>query len=128
MRYYDKLPASEILSKVKTASRKALISPLMIRKNRDIPYWKHMNQREVVPLFEGVKDNHNDSDSAKANNEEIEEVIPIFGEEIVITKRKVKVGELVIKKNRVTVDNKIEIDIKKEEARTKHPDVTTFST
>jgi stress response protein YsnF len=50
-------------------------------------------------------------------------VIPIFGEEIVITKRKIKVGELGIKKNRVTVRNKIEINIKKEEVTVKRPEV-----
>lgn len=48
----------------------------------------HESKREIVPLFEGVKDNHNDIDSANAKNEEIEEVIPIFGEEIVITKER----------------------------------------
>jgi hypothetical protein len=37
------------------------------------------------------------------------------------------VGELVIKKNRVTVNNKIEIDIKNEETIVKYPDVISHS-
>jgi stress response protein YsnF len=79
------------------------------------------SKREIIPLLEGFK--NNDNDSVKYNNEEIERIIPIFGEEIVIAKRRVKVGELVIKKNRVTINNKIKIDIKKEEAIVKDPNV-----
>lgn len=76
-----------------------------------------MNQKEILFLSESVNDSTDIS-----NNKETEKVIPIFAEEIVIAKRKVKVGELVIKKNRVTVNNKVEIDIKKEEATVKHPE------
>jgi stress response protein YsnF len=78
------------------------------------------SKRVTIPLFEGVKD------GTDVSTKEIEKVITIFGEEIVITKRKIKVGELVIKK-RVTVNNKIEIDIKKEETTVKYTDVLSHS-
>jgi len=49
-------------------------------------------------------------------------VIPIYAEEIVISKKMVKLGEVIIKKNRVTVNNKIDVDIKKEKVTVQYPD------
>ena len=118
LKYYDKLQGSEILSKVKDRLTEGLASVINDGK-KDLGYSileAHESNREFIPLFEGIK-------NSNVSTKEIEKVIPIFGEEIVITKRKIKVGELVIKKNRVTVNNKIEIDIKKEEATVKYPDV-----
>lgn len=124
LRYYDKLPGSEILSKVKDSLKEGLDIATNNKKEQGYSTLEaHESKREIIPLFESV----NEGTDAN-NNKEIEKVIPILGEEIVITKRKVKVGELVVKKNRVTVHNKIEIGIKKEEARVKHPDVTTSDT
>ncbi|MDQ6667184.1 MAG: DUF2382 domain-containing protein, partial [Thermoproteota archaeon] len=56
-----------------------------------------------------------------SNNEEIEKVIPIYVEEIVISKKIVKLGEVIIKKNRVTVNNKIDVDIQKEKVTVQYP-------
>ncbi len=116
MRHYDKLPGSELLSKVKDSIKEGLDIAANNKKEKEYCILEaHESKREIIPFFGSI------NDGTDANNKEIEKVIPMFGEEIVITKRKVKVGELVIKKNRVTVDNKIEIDIKKEEASVKHP-------
>ena len=40
-----------------------------------------------------------------------ENVIPIWGEEIIINKRKVKLGEIVIKKYEVTETKKVEMEL-----------------
>ncbi|HEX2067649.1 MAG TPA: hypothetical protein VHF08_03015, partial [Nitrososphaeraceae archaeon] len=69
---------------------------------------------ELIPLFD-------DND----NNQVTEKVIPILGEEIVVSRRTVKIGEIVIKKRRVTDNKKIQIDIKKEKVMLEYPDGTT---
>ncbi len=69
---------------------------------------------ELIPLFD-------DND----NNQITEKVIPILGEEIVVSRRIVKIGEIVIKKRRVTDNKKIQIDIKKEKVMLEYPDGTT---
>ena len=115
MRYQDKLKGSEIISKVKDKLKEGLDIASNDKKEHGYSLLEaHESKREIIPLFEDAKD------ETEINSNETEKVIPIFGEEIVITKRKIKVGELVIKKNRVTVDNKIEINITKEEATVKH--------
>jgi stress response protein YsnF len=40
--------------------------------------------------------------------------VPILGEEIIVQKRKVKLGEIVIQKRRIIESKKIDIDIKRE--------------
>ena len=75
---------------------------------------------ELIPLFDDKDENNNNN-----NNQETEKVIPILGEEIVVSRRTVKIGEIVIKKRRVTDNKKIKIDIKKEKVMLKYPDGTT---
>jgi len=55
------------------------------------------NRGESVALIEGQE------------NGETEKIVPIWGEEIVVSKRKVKLGELVIQKRRVVETKKIDI-------------------
>ena len=52
----------------------------------------------------------------------IEKVIPIWGEEIVVNKRTVRIGEIVIKKYKVTQNRKVELDITKEKLTIEYPD------
>jgi stress response protein YsnF len=59
------------------------------------------------------------------SNQETEKVIPIMGEEVVVSGRTVKIGEIVIKKRRVIDNEKIKIDIKKEKVILEYPDGTT---
>ncbi len=70
----------------------------------------------LVPLFD-------DNDKDK-NRKETEKVIPIFTEEIVISKRIVKIGEAIIKKWKVTEEEKIDIDIRKEKISIEYPEGT----
>jgi stress response protein YsnF len=70
-------------------------------------------QEDLVPLF------------SNADTTETEMVIPLFGEEIEVTKRMVKLGEIVIRKRKVTQKQKIDIDTKKEKVTIRYPDGTT---
>jgi stress response protein YsnF len=79
------------------------------------PNQKHHNldfgtRGETVSLIDGQE------------KSETEKIVPIWGEEIVVRKRKVKLGEIVIRKRRVIASKKIDIDIKKEKVSVEHPD------
>jgi stress response protein YsnF len=69
---------------------------------------------ELVPL---MSSSPSDTDSS-----ETEKVIPLWTEEIEVSKKMVKVAEVVIKKRRVTEKKKIDIGIKKEQVTIKYPD------
>jgi stress response protein YsnF len=51
-----------------------------------------------------------------------EKVVPIWGEEIIVRKRKVKLGEIVIRKRRIIESRRIDVDIKKEKVLVEYPD------
>ena len=73
--------------------------------------YNYDTEGEIVPLVEGQE-----------KNEIEEKIVPIWGEEIIVSKRKVKLGELMIRKRRVTESKKIDIDIKKEKVSVEYPD------
>ena len=52
---------------------------------------------------------------------EIEKTIPLYAEQLVISKKIVKVGEIVIRKREVTKQEKIDIQIIKEEVSVENP-------
>ncbi|HMH09776.1 MAG TPA: DUF2382 domain-containing protein [Candidatus Nitrosopolaris rasttigaisensis] len=103
----------EILSKVKEGIKESLDS---IHKDHNKKGYsvseQNESKRELIPLF----------DYEGSENQEIEKVIPIYAEEIVVSKQIVKLGEVIIKKNRVTINNKIDVDIQKEKVRVQYPD------
>jgi stress response protein YsnF len=59
-------------------------------------------------------------DEQKKN--ETEKIVPIWGEEIIVQKRSVKLGEIVVRKRRIIESKKIDIDIKKEKVLVEYPD------
>ncbi len=61
-----------------------------------------------------------DGDSYEENGDSI--VIPLWGEEIVINKRMVKLGEIVVKKYEGIEKRKIDVDVKTEKLTIKYPD------
>ncbi len=65
---------------------------------------------EAVALIEGQEKN------------ETEKIVPIWGEEIIVRKRKVKLGEIVIRKRRIIESRRIDVDIKKEKVLVEYPD------
>ncbi len=75
----------------------------------------HQVMGERVPLFDDEKGNlinKKDNNTVEADN--TQKVIPLYAEEIIVTKRKVKVGEIIVTKRKVTEVKKIELDIVKE--------------
>ena len=70
---------------------------------------------ERVSLFDEEKANFtNDKNNNTIENDNTQKVIPLYAEEIIITKRQVKVGEIIITKRQVTEVKKIDLDIVKE--------------
>ena len=61
-------------------------------------------------------------DKNNYNTQREENIIPLWGEEIIINKRMVKLGEIVIKKYQTNEKKKIEIEVKKERITIKYPD------
>jgi stress response protein YsnF len=85
-------------------------SPSSNRSSKHNPNSNFNIKGETVALIEGQEKN------------ETERVVPIWGEEIVVSKRKVKIGEVVIRRRRIIETKKIDVDIKKEKVSLEHPD------
>ena len=76
----------------------------------------HQASGERVSLFDDEKKANftNDKNNNTIQNDNTQKVIPLYAEEIIITKRKVKVGEIIITKRKLTEVKKIDLDIVKE--------------
>jgi stress response protein YsnF len=61
-------------------------------------------------------------DENNSNTTRDENIVPIWGEEIIINKRMVKLGEIVLKKYQINEKKKIEIEVKTEQITVKYPD------
>ena len=86
----------------------------IIHHKKDSPL-EHLNNpnEKLVPLS-GAKNDYNSNPD--------ESVIPIWGEEIVINKRMVKLGEIVVKKHEINEKQKIDVEVKTEQLTIKYPD------
>ena len=73
---------------------------------------------KLIPF--SLKDNDYDSTSTTTKQEE--NIIPLWGEEITINKKMVKIGEIVIKKYEITEKQKIDVNIKSEKILVKYAD------
>jgi len=95
--------------------------PQQIENEKEI----HRRKGEKLPLFDEEdkanysihKDNNN-----KIKNDESPKVIPLYAEKIIISKRKVKVGEIIINKKKVIEDKKINFDVMKEKITVDYAD------
>jgi len=98
-------------------------------KKEDIKHQQNEKDRRQVrvkeyeiPLFNEEKTN---STSYTSNNEILndkpQKVIPLYAEQLVITKKKVKIGEILITKKKVIEDKKVNIDIVKERVTIEYP-------
>jgi stress response protein YsnF len=114
VKLFDEKDDDNILSKLKDK----ILDTIDRDKNKQTISQQQQQQNEpggeLIPLFDD-----------KDNNQITEKVIPILGEEVVVSRRTVKIGEIVIKKRRVTDNKKIQIDIKKEKVILEYPDGTT---
>ncbi len=75
----------------------------------------HKVNGERVSLFDDEKGNFtNDKNNNTIQNDNTQKLIPLYAEEIIITKRKIKVGEIIITKRKINEVKKIDLDIVKE--------------
>ena len=80
------------------------------KKNQYSILESNESTRESIPLFDDIDTNIDNSTKNDVNaNKEIKKIIPIFGEQIVVSKRMVKIGELVITKNKVIKNKKLQL-------------------
>lgn len=82
---------------------------------------------EIVPLFDNQQNEYNTIDSSSSNNEELtksknQALIPIYAEEITISKKLVKVGEILLSKRRIIERENVNVDTTKERISVEHPD------
>ena len=82
---------------------------------------------EIVPLFDNQQNEYNTIHSSSSNNEELtknknQALIPIYAEEITISKKLVKVGEILLSKRRVIEEENVNVDTSKERITVEHPD------
>ena len=97
----------------------------------DINHQKQYQQQtkdKKLPLFdEEEKANHsihkdNDNNNNEMLNDGSQKAIPLYAEKIIISKRKVKVGEIIINKRKVTEDKKINFEIMREKITLNYAD------
>ena len=82
------------------------------KKDSLLQHGNNPNEK-LVPLL-------GDKNSNNSNTEE--KIIPIWGEEVIINKRMVKLGEIVIKKYEINEKQKIDVEVKTEQLTIKYPD------
>ena len=84
--------------------------------------------RELTPLFYDLDNNNKNDNSTKSDvnaNKKTKKIIPILGEQVIVSKRIVQIGELVITKNKVVENKKIAVDTVKEKVTVRYPDGNT---
>jgi stress response protein YsnF len=74
------------------------------------------NRGELIPLLSS-----SDKDSSETQTEK-ERIIPLYEEQFEIIKKRVRVAEIIITKQRVTEKKKVDIDISTEEVTLEYPD------
>jgi stress response protein YsnF len=116
---YDEKEVMKIFSKIKNKI-KCFFSHSKDQENNDIHTDNHDGLLKVKhydadnnTINEKPNSESGESQSLYSNkkNPRIEHVITIWGEEIIINKRKVKLGEFVIKKYEVTETKKVDVEL-----------------
>lgn len=80
---------------------------------------------EIVPLFDNQQNEGNNihySNNKELTKNERQALIPIYAEEITISKKLVKVGEILLSKRRVIEEENVNVDTTKELISVEHPD------
>lgn len=81
-------------------------------------------KEDNIPLFDDDKGKLNSTSSTNNNeilNDKTQKVIPLYAEQLIITKKKVKIGEILITKKNVIEEKKVNIDIVKERVTIEYP-------
>jgi len=97
-------------------------------KKREVREEKELQLKgEIVPLFDNQQNEYNTIHSNSSNNQELtknenQALIPIYAEEITISKKLVKVGEILLSKRRVIEEENVNVYTTKERISVEHPD------
>ena len=84
------------------------------------------SKRESIPLFDDIDNNIDNSTKNDVNTKkETKKIIPILGEQVVVSKRIVQIGELIITKNKVIENKKIAVYTRNEKVTISYPDGNT---
>jgi stress response protein YsnF len=105
---------SFLKDKISSIRRKATSANIDVKQS-EMKKSDAEDRGELVPLMSSSSSSYTDSS-------ETEKVIPLWAEEIEVSKKMAKVAEIVIKKRRVTETKKIDIGIKKEQVTIRYPD------
>jgi stress response protein YsnF len=78
---------------------------------------------KTVPIDRSKKNEENDSKwiPLTGSGAEVEKTIPLYAEQLIISKKKVKVGEIIIRKREVTTLEKIDVHVIKEKISVENP-------
>jgi len=104
--FKDKITSIANMGNISTASVEQSIKKKNIIENRG----------ELIPLLSS-----SDKDGSETQREK-ERIIPLYEEQFEIIKKRVRVAEIIITKQRVTEKKKVDIDISTEEVTLEYPD------
>jgi stress response protein YsnF len=124
--YYDN-EFSRTFSKIKNKIKNVIVRPKdHVNTNSDALVVKYYDAKNNAILNEKQNMEFDESSplSSVKKNQKIESVITVWGEEIVIDKRKVKLGEFVIKKYEVTESKKVDVELVTEKLTIHNPNAS----
>ena len=140
---YNEGEIAEIFSKIKHKITEVFSHHEKNKDNEDIENGQQQQQQqqqhqpdeiEVKKYDEHSNEKNNTNQNKKLvpfivggeNNDEFggkeEHIIPLWGEEITINKKMVKIGEIVIRKYEINEKQKIDVDLKSEQLTIRYPD------
>ena len=95
------------------------------KRGEDVEEEELQLKGEIVPLFDNQQNEDNNihySNNKELAKKEHQTVIPLYAEEITISKKIVKVGEILLSKRRVIEEENVNVDTIKERISLEHPD------
>ncbi len=94
------------------------------KRGEDVEEEELQVKGEIVPLFDNQQNEDNNihySNNKELAKKEHQSVIPLYAEEITISKKIVKVGEILLSKRRVIEEENVNVDTIKERISLEHP-------
>ncbi len=94
------------------------------KRGEDVEEEELQLKGEIVPLFDNQQNEDNNihySNNKELAKKEHQTVIPLYAEEITISKKIVKVGEILLSKRRVIEEENVNVDTIKERISLEHP-------
>lgn len=97
---------------------------IKIKRNEEL---NQENKSESALPLKKYKDQETDKNQIQVSNnveegEEEEQVIPLWGEQLIIDKKIVKIGEVIIKKSKISENRKLDVEVRNEKVTVKYPD------